>query len=341
MSDPSDPIDPKQARLEHECPTPGILFAACFDAATGTLYGAGTDFAVYRVDTKAEKPAAEKKWTYHDSYISSLVWREGIIISGGFDRRLIWTRAESGEKVRELVAHAGWVRDLVLFPGAARLASAGDDMLVKLWDAMSGELVRTFDGHEKQTPEGFATALYAVAASPDGKHLASADRIGHVCLWEVETGKLLTRLKAEAFYTYDAVKRARSIGGIRSLSFLPDGRLVLGGIGQVTNVDGFVGPCRVELWDLQAEKRVYVGLEKHQAILDHVELHRESGLLIGTGGGDAGPIFAIWDLKAEPPVHKAKPKSHIQHFVFDSAGTRLFAVGHGGFQLWTFTAVKA
>src|SRR4030095_17036469 len=100
------------------------------------------------------------------NYVSALAWLDGVVISAGFDRRLVWTKAETGEQLRELTAHDGWVRDLIVVP-AGKLATAGDDMLVKLWDASTGELIRALAGHARQTPEGFATAIYALAASPD------------------------------------------------------------------------------------------------------------------------------------------------------------------------------
>jgi hypothetical protein len=63
--------------------------------------------------------------------------------------------------------------------------------------------------------------------------------------------------------------------------------------------------------------------------------------MIGGGGGDAGPFLGFWDVAAEAPLHKAKPKSHIHHFVFDAAGPRILAVGHGGFQIWDFSGKKS
>lgn len=335
-------FDPKQATLQHTAETP-LLFASCYDAATGSYYGAGIDAAVYRLDTRAEKPVAERKWKQHDNYISALAWLDGTIFSSGYDRRIVWTRAESGEKVREVIAHDGWIRDLVLLPSGQQLATVGDDMLVKLWDAATGELIRSFAGHDQKSPEGFATAIYALAASADGQHLASGDRIGHVCLWEVASGKLLARLKAPEFYTYDRRTRDRSIGGIRALTFLPDGRLVIGGLGPVSNVDGFVGPARFEIWDWQSGKMLQRCQDKHHAILDHLEFLPEQNLMIGGGGGDAGPFLGFWDPAAAPadgavpPVHKAKPKSHIHHFAFDAADERIFAAGFGGFQIWDFS----
>jgi WD40 repeat protein len=341
-------FDPKHAALRHTAETP-LLLASCYDPASGGYYGAGIDATVYRLDTRADKPAAEKRWSHHDNYISALAWLEGTIVSCGYDRRLVWTRAESGEKLREVTAHDGWIRDLAVLPGGRQLATVGDDMLVKLWDAASGELIRTFEGHQAKTPEGFATAIYAVAASPDGKLLASGDRIGHVCLWEVATGQLLARLQATEFYTYDRRTRDRSIGGIRAILFLPDGRLAIGGLGPVKNVDGFVGPARFEVWDAQSGKMLLRAEDKHHAILDHLVFLPDDHLMIGGGGGDAGPFLGFWNLEpadkpaAQPadttaaPIHKAKPKSHIHHFVFDPAGPRLLAVGDRGFQIWAFT----
>jgi hypothetical protein len=343
-------IDPKLARLIHTGEAPGILYGCCLDPATGHSYGGGADGHVYRLATRAgkeakeqppEKAPADKLWRHHDNYIAALVWHEGIAISAGYDGKLVWTKAENGEKQREVTAHQAWIRDLVLV-GSDKLVTAADDMLVKLWNLKTGELIRTFDGHAKQTPEGYATALYAVAASADGKLIATADRIGVVNVWNSESGDRLAELKAITFYTFDAEKRARAIGGIRSLAFSADGKqLAIGGIGQVSNVDGFVGPCRLEIWDWQAGKRVYLGTDKHQAILNHVEYLPESKLLIGAGGGDGGPILAFWDQQTEAPVAKAKPKAHIQHFAFDPATEQLIAVGLGGFQVWAFTPVPA
>jgi hypothetical protein len=327
-------LDPKQATLLHTAETP-MLFGSCYDAATGNYYGAGLDATVYRLDTRAEKPPAEKKWKHHDNYVSALAWLDGTIVSSGYDGRVIWTRAESGEKIREVKAHDGWIRDLILLPGGKQFATVADDMLLKLWDAGTGDLVKTFDGHERRSPEGFATSIYAVAASLDGKYLASGDRIGHVAVWEIESGKRLTRLAAPEFYTYDRRTRDRSIGGIRALRFLPDGRLAIGGLGPVSNVDGFVGPARFELWNWQAEKMLQRCQDKHHAILDHLEFLPDQNLMIGGGGGDAGPFLGFWEIAAEAPMHKAKPKSHIHQFVCDSAGGRILAVGHSGFQIWS------
>jgi hypothetical protein len=129
------------------------------------------------------------------------------------------------------------------------------------------------------------------------------------------------------------VKRARAIGGIRGLAFSPDGnRLAVSGIGAVTNVDGFVGPCRMELWDWRERKRIAVGQDKHQAILNQAAFYSQG--LIAVGGGDGGGAIVVWDGLSATPQAVVKAKGHLQSFVTDAAGTRMYAVGHGGFQVW-------
>ncbi len=333
-------FDPTKAKLSASCEVPGILFGLCHDTQGNKLYAAGTDWSVYCVDLNAEKPTVEKRWTHHENYVSALAFLDGVIISSGFDRRIIWTSADTGELVRKLEAHDGWIRDLAVFPGGERLASVGDDMLVKIWDAKTGDLIKTLDGHDQKTPQGYATALYAVAITPDGKHIASGDRIGKVLIWETDSGKQVSEIHAPTFYTYDPQKRVRSIGGIRSLAFSPDGlSLAIAGVGTVTNVDGFVGPCRVELWDWQTSKHTFTAQDKHKAILNHVAFHPNESLVIAAGGGDSGGILAFWDTKKEQLIHKAKPKGHLQQFALDPSAKHLHAVGHGGFQTWTMSGV--
>lgn len=344
-----DKLDVKLARLIHTGEVPGvILFGSCLDPATGNYYGGGADGYVYRIATRGEQPLsekgpAEKLWRHHNNYVAGLVWHDGHVIAAGYDGQLVWTKAESGEKIREVSAHNAWIRDLILV-GNDRLATVADDMQLKLWNLETGEAVCTLAGHASHTPEGYLNSLYAVAASADGKVVASADRTGIVNVWNLETQKSIARLEAPTFYTFDAEKRARAIGGVRSLCFLPDSRLALGGIGQISNVDGFVGPCRLEIWDWQSATRVAVGTDKHQAIFNHLEYLPNESLLFAAGGGDGGPLLACWnpaDSKSEAPLHKAKPKSHIQHFAFDTATQQLLAVGHNGFQIWAFTPAPA
>jgi WD40 repeat protein len=328
-------FDPKTVKLAATYEAAGTLFAVCLDEPRQTLYGAGSDGGLYAVDLAAEKPKAERKWAIHDNYVSSMLLRDGVLISAGYDRVLNWSEIEIGKRIRSVPAHDGWVRKIVLTPDGRQVISVGDDMLVKVWNAVTGERVAAFAGHAQQTPEGYISALYAVAVSPDGQHVASGDRIGQVRVWELATGKTAAAFRAGDFYTFDPQKRARAIGGIRGLAFSPDSaQLAISGIGAVTNVDGFVGPCRMELWDWRKAGRLSLGQDRHQAILNHVLFAPQPPWLVAAGGGDGGGALVFWNPTTATPPHVAKPKGHLHAFVLNRDGQRLYAAGHGSMQVW-------
>lgn len=333
MSAPPIRFDPSRAKLLWSVDVPEALYAFAYDETRKMLHGAGTDGHLYSVDLTADKLTARDRGLLHDNYVSGLVVRSGELISCGFDRRLIWTDLATSKRIRAVVAHEGWVRKLALTPDGRRVVSVGDDMRVMVHDAHTGKRLATLGGHAARTPEGYLSALYAVAVCSDAIHAASGDRAGFIRVWDLKTGKTIAEFRAADLYTFDGPKRARAIGGIRGLAFSPDGtRLAVSGIGAVTNVDGFVGPSRIEVWDWKAAKRTIVGEAKHQAILNHVAFGPGSWLT-AVGGGDGGGAILCWNQANAVPV-VIKPKGHLHGFALDAAATRLFAAGYGGFQAW-------
>ena len=132
-------------------------------------------------------------------------------------------------------------------------------MVCRLWNVTTGERLHELCGHEAETPPThFTSMLYACAFSADGSRLATGDRVGHIVIWDTATSRSLTTLETPSLYTWDAVQRLRSIGGIRSLAFSPDGtQLAVGGVGHIGNVDGLEGPCRVEILDIARREKVH------------------------------------------------------------------------------------
>jgi WD40 repeat protein len=345
------PIDPAKAKVRTTYPHAGTLYGLALDPAAGRLYAGSDDYAVHVFDLAGAKKEPVARWTKHDNYVSALACvtraSKPLVVSGGYDRRLVWWDG-AGQPLRSVEAHQGWVRDLAPLRDGELLVSCGDDMLVKLWETDSGRLVRTFEGHPKETPQGHVTALYVVAVSPDGKHVAGGDRIGTVIVWEVDSGKAAATFDVPVLYTYDPKERKRSIGGIRSLAFSPDGvHLAVGGIGRVGNVDGLAGAATVEVWDWRKPQRRFTAeAQAHKGIVNDLLFHPD-GWLIGAGGGSDNGFVAFWkadkivdapaNKKDAVPAQRAKADGHAHRLRLSRDGTELYAAGYRKLDVWALT----
>jgi RNA polymerase sigma factor (sigma-70 family) len=77
---------------------------------------------------------------------------------------------------------------LAISPDGKRLASAGEDSTLTLWDLTTGRELHAFAGHQ--------SSLLAVRFSPDGKTLTSRGGDGTVRTWDAATGKEIRQARA-------------------------------------------------------------------------------------------------------------------------------------------------
>lgn len=334
------PSDPMQLKMVRDLSTPDILMCVTDLPGTSQVYFGSSDFKVYSVDVAEAKLKAEAlTGEGHGSYVTGLARAGRTLISGSYDCRLVWWDADSKKQMRSVDdAHAKWIRRVKASPDGKLVASVADDCVAKLWDAESGQLLHTLNDHKTTTPHDFPSMLFAVAFSPDGRFLATGDKVGHVAIWELPSGKKVGEVEAPLMYTWDPRQRRHSIGGIRSLAFSPDGKsLAVGGTGQIGNIDHLDAAARLEIFDWASQKRTLEMQDsKYKGLIERLEWH-PSGSWIAAMGGDHKGFLSFYEPNGKV-IKQVDAHQHAHDFEFNDDLTALYSVHHGKFQMWELRA---
>jgi len=324
--------DPEKLKRVKDFGISGIAFCVARDSGSGKLFFGNSDFNIYEVDALAEKPEpAAFEAEGHQSYVTGIVQSsEKQLVSGSYDGNLIWWNSESKKPTRSIKAHERWIRRVTASPDGNIVASVADDMVGKLWDAHSGKTMHTLKDHKEETPDHYPSMLYAVAFSPDGKWLATADKVGHIAIWEVSSGKKAAELESPGMYTWDPRARRHSIGGIRSVAFSHDSKLLAaGGIGKIGNIDHLGGPSRVEIFDWQKNESLHVIEDnKLKGLVEQIEFDPAGNWLLAAGGDHSG-FVSFYNVDTGQLIKQEKAPMHVHELAMNDNSTGFFAVGHG------------
>jgi WD40 repeat protein len=321
--------NPEKIKAVRDVSGRGVLMSIARMPNSSRLFVGCSDFKVYDLDLAQAKPEP-KELGSHASYVTGIALAGPTVVSGSYDGRLIWWDADKRTQVRAVEAHRKWIRRVRAAPDGRVIASVADDMVCRLWDGASGKLLRELQGHQEKTPHHFPSMLYACAFSPDGRLVATGDKVGHVVVWEVATGKSLATLEAPVMYTWDPVQRRHSIGGIRSLAFSPDGKLLaVGGMGKVGNIDHLEGKARVEVFDWEKGQRTHeFPGDKFNGLVEHLVFHPQGDWLLGAGGAGDG-FLMFFDLKAKKVLRQEKAAMHVHDVALNEPADTIYAAGHG------------
>jgi WD40 repeat protein len=322
------PTNPEKLKQVKDFSTKAIIFAIARSASGKTFIGT-SEFKVAEIDLSAAKPEP-KELGAHASYVTGLATAGPMLISGGYDGKLIWWDTESKKQIRSIDAHQKWTRKVRASHDGKYIVSVADDMVGRIWDAANGKLRCELRGHAEMTPHHFPSMLHACAIAPDDRHVATADKSGRIIVWDAQTGSKVSEMEAPVMYTWDPVQRRHSIGGPRSLAFSPDGsQLSVGGTGKIGNIDHLEANARVEVFDWKVGKRTHeFPGDKFKGLVNRLDFHPKGEWLLGAGGAGDGFVM-FFDLKANKVIKQDKVSMHVHDFVLTDGGESLVLVGHG------------
>ena len=174
-----------------------------------------------------------------------------------------------------------------LAPDGTNLAFSRPDRTVGIFDAATGQQLRTLKGHDKE--------IESLVFSPDGRTLATSGRDELLRLWDVATGKELHRCKGHESW-------------VECLAFSPLGTTVASGSQDYT----------IRLWDVATGKEVHP-FEAHQHWIFTVAMSPD-GRLVATGGCDG---LYLWQAATGKLLHRLDGPTWVRSIAFSADGKTL------------------
>ncbi len=191
------------------------------------------------------------------------------------------------------------VSSLAWSPDGMRIVTAGDSNAVHVWDARTGLVMLTYNGH--------TNVVRAVAWSPDGAHIVSAseDRTAHV--WDAENGSPILTYRGHSHY-------------VNAVTWSPDGKYIAS-----ASIDR-----TVQVWDPATGQKALTYLD-HAEVIYQVTWSPD-GSRIASGSFDAK--VRIWNASTGSNVYIYRGHTALVYAVAWSPDSQHIASGDYNVHVW-------
>ena len=320
-------------------PTAALALAAAPDGKT--LFAACLDGGIWAVPVESGTPQRLGK---HESYASGVQYlsKTQQLLSAGYDGTLRWFNLAEGKEIRTVKAHQFWSWKLRVSPDERLVASVTGQYLagglkyepaaerepsVKVYETETGTLRWAFP---------HVPPVLSVAFSPDSQHLAAANIMGEVRIWNLETGKQVASWTTPDFTCWGIIKSHHYVGGIFDLLFSPEGReLLVCGMGPM--VDPMAGNGK-QTWQrfawTETPPRKVAQIKDGDAgagLMESLRLHPEQKLFVMAGKLAQGKWnAALFDLASGSLLHAIDCKMRVTDAAWLAGGGQLALAGATG-----------
>lgn len=317
---------------QKEIKLPAAVLSLVVSPDGARAYAACLDGAVCAVDLAAGTVEVLGR---HESYASGVVLTPDgrVLVSSGYDGVIVWHDLVERREIRRLKAHEFWSWDLAVSPRGDWIASVTGQYLsggyryepapekepsVKVYDAKSGELKWSFP---------HVPPVQAVAFSPDGSHLAAGNLLGEIRVWELATGKEVSKWKTDDFTSWGIIKSHHYLGGVFSLKFHPGGTdLFACGMGPMVDPMAGNGIQRWQRFEWRSGKKLDQTREGEsgQGLMEALAFHPD-GKWFAMGGRlfNGKWNLAVFDVASGKNLFAIDAKHRITEAQFTGDGARL------------------
>lgn len=336
MSTP-EPQTPKLT-LAKDLKLPTAVLALAAQPDGKQLFAACLDGGIYAVPVESAMPQRLGK---HESYASGVQYlsRTSQLLSAGYDGTLRWFTPADGKEIRSVKAHEFWSWKMRVSPDERLVGTVTGQYLAggyKYEPAAEREpSVKVFETETGKLRAAFphVPPVLSVAFSPDSRHLAAANLMGEVRVWDLETGKQVAAWTTPDFTCWGIIKSPHYVGGIFDLQFSPDGReLLVCGMGPM--VDPMAGNGK-QTWQryawTQTPPRKVAEIRESDAgtgLMEVLRFRPDNKSFVMAGKLAQGKWnAALFDLDSGSLLQALDTKMRVTDAVWLNGGTRLALSG--------------